>query len=710
MSEDKEETSCSAEHIVLKFQDGTLDLSSKDLQTIPSQICNGLGASITELFLDFNDLLCLPEDLGNFCTCLTVLSVTGNQLRQLPKTLGNMKCLEKLLLNENDLKCFPDSICELKALRILKVTANEISYLPSDFSRLEKLEKFFGEENHLQDLPEGFGYLEKLEILELSENQLTSIPESIGRLKCLKICNLCNNKLEKVPETLGDLSALEILDLSGNHLEELPAQMKSSSSLKKLLCDRNILTSMPLWVCDLENAIEIAINDNQFQKQVLTEEFGIVCQNLTSLDLGGNFMEKLPESFGKLKCLEKLHLGSCIGELERRAFQNGNWLTYLPTSFCELINLTEIHLDENLLRELPSDIGNLVNLEFIDLGQNVLHELPESFGDLQSLKVCQLSKNKLQILPSSFGNLYSLQDLRLDNNLLEELPESFKELTGLKTLDLFNNRLTEIPLALPYFTKLVRMDLSENMFKIPWHEVPQVVTKAQYPVRDPSKKDNWRGRPRQDLSMLEDKVIRITKSIEDLDFEPPPKELCYNENALRDAARANMSIWRSHTGPQKREKFVHHGSPNRKYSYRRSYSDESRSCDDDDSQEWNHIYTSDEDNEDDDFEPPIFQPKKRENDTEDTKVPEPSTNVVSCEENWDDELEEVEDPYNVVYDYNYFNNIYQHPKPKTLEEAGYVVDEHLFLPYDIHGKPIVKQSANFEVIEGQFEDASEEES
>ena len=63
----------------------------------------------------------------------------------------------------------------------------------------------------------------------------------------------------------------------------------------------------------------------------------------------------------------------------------------------------------------------------------------------------------------------------------------------------------------------------------------------------------------------------------------------------------------------------------------------------------------------------------------------------------------------IFVDYNYFNNIYQHPKPKTLEEAGYKVDDHLFLPYDIHGKPLVKQACKFHVEVGQFDDAEEEE-
>lgn len=62
----------------------------------------------------------------------------------------------------------------------------------------------------------------------------------------------------------------------------------------------------------------------------------------------------------------------------------------------------------------------------------------------------------------------------------------------------------------------------------------------------------------------------------------------------------------------------------------------------------------------------------------------------------------------LVVDDNYFNNIYQHPRPKTLAEAGYVVDDYLCLPYDIHVQPVSKDKAEHQIEDGQFDDDSEE--
>ena len=45
---------------------------------------------------------------------------------------------------------------------------------------------------------------------------------------------------------------------------------------------------------------------------------------------------------------------------------------------------------------------------------------------------------------------------------------------------------------------------------MPLVDVPQIVTRSNYPARDPNLKDNWRGRPRQDISNLDDQIIQVT--------------------------------------------------------------------------------------------------------------------------------------------------------------------------------------------------------
>ncbi|KAJ8318376.1 hypothetical protein KUTeg_003467 [Tegillarca granosa] len=593
-------------------------------------------------------------------------------------------------------------------------SSKDLCQIPPDILHKSSLTKLIlsADENELEKLPQTLGLLCKLEVLELADNVIKDVPIGLGQLKNLKTLNLSNNKLKEIPDSFGELPHLEYIDLSGNDMENLPSYCKSADTLKKFIMERNHLASIPDWVCMLTQVSELSFSDNQLHHQPFLEKFGKNCKKLKVLDLGGNFMTKLPDSIGELFNLEKIHLGSVIDELERRAFQNGNWLTSIPDTFCNLVNIKEVHLDENLISELPSEFGNLVNLEFLDLGQNVLHEIPESFGNLRSLKICQLSKNKIQLLPSTFGNLTNLEDLRLDNNLLEELPESFCKLTNLKTLDLFYNRLTEIPSALICFSKLVRLDLDDNNFKIPKNEVPQIIKKTKYPARDPKLKDNWRGRPRQDIGMTEEDItvshMADVDPDEEEDNETPESDKYYNEDLYRLACIRNMSIWRSHGGPSKRQRFVRNPTHTGHQVPDNESSSHTESDTDDDS-----YRTSDDENEDDEFEPPIFgakMPGEQVDEDENTDVKKDKlvlgSSLIQPEENWDDEIEEVEQ----YTPYENFNDIYQHPEPKTLADAGYIVDSHLFLPYDIHEVPVTKQEIHFTSEPGQFDDISDSDS
>lgn len=94
---------------------------------------------------------------------------------------------------------------------------------------------------------------------------------------------------------------------------------------------------------------------------------------------------------------------------------------------------------------------------------------------------------------------------------------------------------------------------------------------------------------------------------EDLDFEPPPKDLGLSENLLRGAVDHGMSFWKSHEGKGKRQKFVRMDNfsflrvRNQHYS---QLEDEEEGDDSEDDQE------EEEESEADDFEPPIFQPKR----------------------------------------------------------------------------------------------------
>ncbi|KFM81427.1 Protein lap4, partial [Stegodyphus mimosarum] len=261
----------------------------------------------------------------------------------------------------------------------------------------------------------------------------------------------------------------------------------------------------------MENIKKLFLGSNNLQQMPFDEKFCDTCKLLERLDLSGNNVSDLPYNFGQLKNLKFLDIGSPLDEIERNRFlKNGNDLIRLPSSFCNLYNLTKLELDENELLELPANFGCLSNMRYLNLCHNTIKILPESFCQLQKLKVCLLSMNNLSYLPEDFGKLIELQELRLDNNLLMELPESFCNLTALLVLDLYKNKLKIIPSALNNMKYIKHMDLRENDFAVEFNKMPEVIRKCTYVERDPTLQHTWRGRKREDIqpeSWVKNKVV-----------------------------------------------------------------------------------------------------------------------------------------------------------------------------------------------------------
>uniref|UniRef100_A0A3Q2X7X3 Platelet glycoprotein V-like n=1 Tax=Haplochromis burtoni TaxID=8153 RepID=A0A3Q2X7X3_HAPBU len=187
--------------------------------------------------------------------------------------------------------------------------------------------------------------------------------------------------------------------------------------------------------------------------------------NLTFLNLGRNFIKKLPPTiFHSLTKLQQLIL--YYNELE-----------FLEAGiFDKLINLVELKLHQNQIASLPPKVfwplGNLKNLT---LSSNQLQAIPEkSFYHMPKLVKLTIYKNPLLSLPDElmghmdlppdvFCCLPNLQKLSLKSNNLHYLhPQLFSKLTTLKKLHLNDNDLPgDIFVSLP---ALMNLTLSGN----PW--------------------------------------------------------------------------------------------------------------------------------------------------------------------------------------------------------------------------------------------------
>ena len=416
-----------------------LSLTGNQLTEVPPEI-GKLGA-LTLLALGVNEISELPREIGN-CSSLRTLTLSENALTALPSELGRLQMLRTLRLDGNpSLTCLPDSLCDLRALEALSVCACG-----------------------LRDLPGRLGEMSALSTLLANDDRLEGLPTSIGGLQRLRTLGLSGNRLRALPTALGACAVLRTLSLSANRLKELPAELRGLYRLEELLLDDNPLDALP---AELPPALRVLGVSVCTGVRVLPESLGSLSQ-LTQVAIGAARLEALPASTSRLVRLQTLVL-------------SGNVLRTLPPNLGALASLATLDVSDNRLEKLPESICSLGVLTTLRAAENGLEALPELVGDLRSLQVLSIAANRLRRLPDSIGNLTSLQFLDLSSNLIEELPATMgSRWSELRQLFLDDNELSSLPASLGELRACEELGLAFNsLTKLPTWLLEGSLTKLQ---------------------------------------------------------------------------------------------------------------------------------------------------------------------------------------------------------------------------------------
>jgi hypothetical protein len=114
-------------------------------------------------------------------------------IREIPKTISNLKNLEILRLNLNALTFLPQEISALQNLKILDITDNPEMNNITNITTLTNLEELYLFGCNLDSLPSDIGQLKKLKHLGLTGNNLDS--RELERIrKALPNCNITFEK------------------------------------------------------------------------------------------------------------------------------------------------------------------------------------------------------------------------------------------------------------------------------------------------------------------------------------------------------------------------------------------------------------------------------------------------------------------------------------------------------------------------------------
>lgn len=199
-----------------------LTLSNKGLTDV-----NGIGifSKISTLSLSGNELIELPADI-TMLSMLRNLDVGQNKLEFLPENIGDLNQLLFLSLYGNELTTLPDSISQMGELVSLGINQNKITTLPDTIGNLKKLQYLYADNNELTKLPDGISELTLLRLIDFSHNKLEALPVNIGNLNNTTTFNFSHNLLTSIPESVGFLTTTDNVRFGYNQLISVPESMK----------------------------------------------------------------------------------------------------------------------------------------------------------------------------------------------------------------------------------------------------------------------------------------------------------------------------------------------------------------------------------------------------------------------------------------------------------------------------------------------------
>ena len=336
-----------------------------------------------ELYIDHQQTLFLPTNLGLRFPALQVLAVTSSGLMQMDSiAFRSMKNLEVLNLNSNKLQEIqPGTFDQLKILESLDLSSNNLKTLETSV----------------------ITGLEKLQNLNLAGNRLKEISSNIlESLKVLKSVDFSNNDCINMSFTKG--SSIEVKD---QIIESCIAPVEIECLMRGTDC----------------RAVNLTIVQPNAKISKLKNQIGFDSFTFSIIDQRVSFLPfQLSKTFENLRVLVVSR--SQLVALHERDFEGLTRLT----------NITIVFNNISLIE--PGVFDDVPQLEHLDLSSNNILTLPAMiFVRLTQLKTLNLSDNRLQSFLSKFLPL---------NNVIEEFLISYNAITKADFASSINSKKVKI--------------------------------------------------------------------------------------------------------------------------------------------------------------------------------------------------------------------------------------------------------------------------
>lgn len=266
-----------------------LKINSLNLKELPEELF--LFTNLEALDISDNpfiDLEKLIEDINKFHK-LELLAMNHCGIKKLPDNIHLLRDLKGLALNQNVSLFEARSIGQLKNLRYLDLSANKkLKDLPETIGNLKCLEQIVLGGSGFIRLREELAQCINLKEITANACKIKSLPSDIGNLKKLIKLNLGANRIEIIPESIGELKQLKNLSLGTNEIFDLPESISNLNKLYSISLELNRFKTFPLEVLELKylrylNLIPIEVADLPNLTRVYVDQELISDQNIESL-------------------------------------------------------------------------------------------------------------------------------------------------------------------------------------------------------------------------------------------------------------------------------------------------------------------------------------------------------------------------------------------------------------------------------------------